>query len=228
MRIIEPFADFMFPEDFEGSTKFPYLKRLEKIARTCYQSEGDICEGSDKKLIQKLLNKKHYPMFDHMHISVLAFCDRGVSHEIVRHRLAAYAQESTRYCNYSKKKFGNHITLIKPEWWPELPTGEFEHKDLGRLENGHLYSEWARAMHQAEHSYLALLKQGYRPEQARSVLPNSLKTAIVMTYDFTIWRHFFQLRTPHAAHPQMRQIMKPLLRKFRENIPLIFDDVGEI
>jgi thymidylate synthase (FAD) len=228
MRIIEPSADFMFPEDFKGDTKFPYLKRLERIARTCYQSEGNICDGSDKKLIQKLLNKKHYPMFDHAHISVIALCDRGVSHEIVRHRLAAYAQESTRYCNYSKDKFSGHVTFIKPCFFPDIQLGTFGLDDVRCNANDYTENSyhWLKAMLAAEDRYLRMVGNGCSPQEARSVLPNSLKTSIVMTYDFTVWRHFFQLRTAHAAHPQMRQIIRPLLQKFKANIPLIFDDIN--
>lgn len=236
MRIIEPGFEVMFTEQLDGA-----LKRLEQIARTCYKSEDRIHEGSDVKLIKTLLSRKHFPMFDHVSVSVRVVCDRGVTHEIVRHRIAAYAQESTRYCNYGKDKFGGHVTFIKPCFFPEIPLGTFTCIDnisphiLKITEEGNesptvtnrgcLVTDWAEAMLFAEDKYLFMLTNGASPQEARSVLPNSLKTEIVMTLDLTAWRHFFELRTGKSAHPQMREIAVPMLAKFKRLIPLVFDDI---
>jgi thymidylate synthase (FAD) len=220
MRIIEPGFELLFTEQLNDITK-----RLERIARTCYKSEDRISEGSDLKLIQTLLSRKHFPMFDHVSISVRVICDRGVTHEIVRHRIAAYAQESTRFCNYSKARFGNHLTFIKPCFFPDIPCGEFDGpKDFEeRLSPAEV--NWLAAISESEHRYINLLNLGCKPEEARSVLPNSLKTEIVMTLDLTAWHHFFELRTGKAAHPQMREIAIPMLEEFKANVPLVFDDI---
>ena len=137
-------------------------------------------------------------------------CWCGNSHEIVRHRIAAYSQESTRYCNYSNSKFGNEITVIEPFFFKDNPER---------------YELWKTAMEQAEATYFSLLKIGASPQEARSVLPNSLKTEIVVTYNLREWRHFFKLRTSAAAHPQMREIARPLLKAFQAQIPVVFDDI---
>ncbi len=135
-------------------------------------------------------------------------CDRGVSHELVRHRLAAYSQESTRYANYSKEKFGNEITVVKPSFWEE---------------NSEEYKIWESAMQSAEKAYMDLLRQGAKPQEARSVLPNSLKTEIVMSCNFREWRHVFSLRCSRASHPQIREIMLALLFDLQSRIPILFE-----
>jgi thymidylate synthase (FAD) len=145
-------------------------------------------------------------------VTVRIICDRGVSHEIVRHRIASYSQESTRYCNYSKEKFNNQITFIEPCFWESYDQEE-------------KYSVWKVAMEAAENTYFHLISLGSTPQEARSVLPNSLKTEIVVTMNMREWRHFFRLRTAAAAHPQMIQIAKPMLAEFKSIIPIIFDDI---
>ena len=222
MRIIEPSFEIMFKETLHNFTK-----KLERIARTCYKSEDKISEDTDLRLIKTLLGRKHYPMFDHVTVSVRVICDRGVAHEIVRHRIAAYAQESTRFCNYSKDKFGGHITFIKPCFFPEIICGIADPKYLSIDKPPKTKAAmWTHQMYWCEKTYLKMIEEGCKPEEARSVLPNSLKTEIVMTLDLTAWRHFFTLRTAKAAHPQMREITVPLLEKFKTLIPLIFDDIG--
>ena len=146
----------------------------------------------------------------HHNVTVKFIVDRGVSHEIVRHRTASFCQESTRYCNYSKDKFGNEITVIKPFFWDEYSKA---------------YTYWRGACAIAESDYFSLLKCGATPQEARSVLPNSLKTEVVMTANCECWHHFFELRTPQAAHPQMREVAIPLLKDFQINIPTLFDDI---
>ena len=149
-------------------------------------------------------------MIEHEKISVRVVCDRGVSHEIVRHRIASYSQESTRYCNYSKEKFGKELTFIKPVFWEE------DSKE---------YQLWKNLMKKTEASYNELIEMGAAPQEARSILPNSLKTEIVITMNLREWRHFFRLRTSKKAHPQMRQIRRMILEYFKENIPAVFDDI---
>lgn len=157
-----------------------------------------------------LIKHGHEAMLEHEFITVRFICDRGVSHEIVRHRVASYAQESTRYCNYSKDKFGNEITVIRPCYFYE------------DTEN---YRIWKASCEAAEKAYFALLDSDASPQEARSVLPTSLKTEIVMTANLREWRHFFRLRTSEAAHPQMRELTIPLLRELKSRIPIIFDDI---
>jgi thymidylate synthase (FAD) len=152
----------------------------------------------------------HESVIEHEKVSVRIICDRGVSHEIVRHRLAAYSQESTRFCNYSDDRFGNEITVVEPLFF-EPGTRNWE--------------IWRDAMLAAEEAYFTLLRNGALPQEARSVLPNSLKTEIVVTYNLREWRHFFRVRTSGRAHPQMREITVPMLKEFKERIPVIFDDI---
>jgi thymidylate synthase (FAD) len=149
-------------------------------------------------------------VLEHEAVSVRIICDRGVSHEIVRHRIASYSQESTRYCNYSKGKFGGEICVIRPCFWQQ---------------DSEQYAIWQHAMQCAEDAYNALVAKGAQPQHARSVLPNSLKTEIVVSMNLREWRHFFELRTAPASHPQMREIAMPMLAEFKQRIPVIFDEL---
>ena len=205
MNIIKP--SFIIESDVDGEY---ILKHLEKAGRTAYKSENNINYDSAQKFVKKIMNFKHESVLEHISVTVRVICDRGVTHEIVRHRLASYTQESTRYVNYSKGKFNSEITVIDPIFWK---------KDSDK------YKIWHSAMRFAEESYMDLINAGATPQEARSVLPNSLKTEIVMTMNIRSWRHFFTLRCHKAAHPQMREIALPLLEKFKEIIPVLFDDL---
>lgn len=207
MKIIAP---YYIIEDLLNGEEL--IKRIERFGRTCYKSEDKITDESAKKFIQNIIKRGHESVLEHEKITVRVVCDRGVSHEIVRHRIASYSQESTRYCNYSNEKFGSELTFIMPVFWENE-----ERKEELEL--------WKQAMMNAEKSYFALLEAGAHPQEARSVLPNSLKTEIVMTMNLREWRHFFRLRTSEASHPQMRQIAKAMLNEFREKVPVIFDDI---
>jgi len=156
----------------------------------------------------------HESVIEHEKITVRIICDRGVTHEIVRHRIASYSQESTRYCNYSNNKFGNEITVIEPSFW-----------DKNSKKDKIKYNTWKKALIKAEEAYLKLIELGATPQEARSVLPNSLKTEIVVTMNIREWRHFFKLRTSKAAHPQMQEIARPILDEFKKLIPVLFDDI---
>lgn len=186
------------------------LKRIEKAGRTCYKSEDRITEESAESFVRKLIERGHESVLEHESITVRFVCDRGISHEIVRHRLASYSQESTRYCNYSGDRFGSELTFIRPCFFAGEPWA---------------YFAWYNAMGFAENVYLDLLSDGCTPQQARSVLPSSTKTEIVMTANLREWRHFLKLRTAKVAHPQMRELTVPLLHELQERIPVVFDDI---
>ncbi|MCI8378673.1 MAG: FAD-dependent thymidylate synthase [Lachnospiraceae bacterium] len=188
------------------------LQHIEKIGRVCYKSEDKITADGEsaKKFVKMIIGRGHEAMIEHSSLSVKFTVDRGVSHELVRHRIASFAQESTRYCNYSKDKFDNGVTFIKP----------FFFKD-----DSERYTAWLSAMDVAEQSYLKLLELDATPQEARSVLPNSTKTEIIITANYREWRNFFKLRTAKAAHPQMREVTIPLLAELKNKLPIIFDDI---
>lgn len=187
------------------------LKKIEKIGRVCYKSEKKISEDSAEKFIANILKSGHESVIEHEKISVRVICDRGVSHEIVRHRIASYSQESTRYCNYSHEKFSKELTVIKPMFW---------HEDSKE------YKIWLEIMNEIEEKYNKLIEMGAKPQEARSILPNSLKTEIIVTMNLREWRHFFKLRTSMRAHPQMREVALMILEKFKKEIPVFFDDIS--
>lgn len=205
MKIIKP---HIIIEDSVNGKEI--LRKIEKIGRVCYKSEKNICEESAEKFIKSIINRGHESVIEHVSISVRIICDRGVTHEIVRHRLASYSQESTRYCNYSSDKFGNELTFIDPCFWEE---------------SSETYKIWIDSMSQIEKEYIQLIESGAKPQEARSILPNSIKTEIVMTMNLREWRHFFKLRTSIAAHPQMREVAIMIFDEFKKNIPVIFDDI---
>ena len=197
-------------KDFEGQK---VLQKLELVGRTCYKSEDKITEDSAAKFVAGLIKRGHEAMLEHVSITVTFVTDRGISHEIVRHRLASYAQESTRYCNYSQDKFGHELTFIIPDF--------LEYGSEG-------FKLWKDEMKQVEKTYFAMLEAGHTPQEARSVLPNSLKTELVMTANLREWRAFFKLRAANstgAAHPQMLEITRPLLDDLKAMIPVVFDDI---
>ena len=194
------------------------LRCIERAGRTCYKSEetnkygyAGYSEEKTKKFVKMLIERGHESVIEHARATVRIICDRGVTHELVRHRLASYSQESTRYCNYSGDKFGSEVTFI----------------DLRHfLPNPEARKLWEVAMKQAEANYLELVNQhGVPPQFARAVLPNSLKTEIVTTANLREWRHIFRLRTAKAAHPQMQEVMGSMLQDFQRIFPVIFDDI---
>ena len=199
MRIVKPSFHI---EEVDG---MELLKKIEKAGRTCYKSEDRITDDSALTFVKTICKSGHESVLEHEKVTVRIICDRGVSHEIVRHRIAAYSQESTRYCNYSNSKFGNEITVIEPLFFKDNPER---------------YELWKTAMEQAEATYFSLLKIGASPQEARSVLPNSLKTEIVVTYNLREWKHFFKLRTSPAAHPQMREVAGMVYEEFQKKLPV--------
>lgn len=205
MKIVQP--------SFEILASTPNMELLiERGIRTAYKSEDRIEEGSAAKIISHVKSLKHESTLEHGVISVKFITDRGVTHELVRHRIASFTQESTRYCNYGKGKFGSEITVIEPFFFDKM---------------SHAYMRWKDICTATEKVYLDLLDVGCKPQEARSVLPNSLKTEIVVTANVREWRKIMELRTSKEAHPQIRQIMCPLLAVMRERWPTLFDDVGD-
>lgn len=210
MKIIDPYVE-VYP--FDGKQ---IVKNLERYARTAYKSEGAITGDSYDAFLRRIIKRGHTSTLEHEKVTVKFVVDRGISHEIVRHRVgAAYTQESTRYCNYSKdglgNGFGNEITVIRPFFFPE---------------NSAEYKAWHSCCKTAEVDYMRLLSLGRTPQEARSVLPNSLKTEIVVTYNIREWRHFFSLRCAKEAHPQMRQVTIPLFIRMRERLIPLLDDLS--
>lgn len=185
------------------------LMTLEEIGRTCYLSESND-KVSSADFIRKVLKRGHESVIEHMSFTVRIICDRGVSHELVRHRLASYSQESTRYCDYHKEGENDGCTFIQPYF-----------KDF----TNEKYECWYNAMYEADKAYRNLRRLGASPQEARGVLPNDLKTEIVMTQNLRSWRHFFKLRTEIYAHPKMRQITIPLLEECKRLYPVIFEDI---
>lgn len=209
MRIIEPSHFFETP--ICGDHGRAMLQLIERAARTCNKSECKITSESAGDFVRKIAQvKKHVCVIEHASVTIRFICDRGVTHEIVRHRIAAYSQESTRYCNYSKDQFGKEITVIQPPFWPVASAP---------------WMQWKSACEGAEANYFALLEQGASAQEARSVLPNSLKTEIVMTANLREWRHVLLLRCAKAAHPQMQQLMRPVLAEFQKYLPELFEDI---
>lgn len=188
------------------------LANIAAAGRVCYQSES---KSDDAAFVRKRIKQGHESVLEHEKISVRIICDRGVSHELVRHRIASYSQESTRYCNYSKGKFGSELTFIRPYW---------DDRSI-RAEMIRLRACWQEACLNAEWSYKKMIDAGCTPEAARAVLPNCLKTEVVMTANLREWRHFFKLRCAPAAHPDMRIIANMLLTAFKDVVPVVFDDI---
>jgi thymidylate synthase (FAD) len=206
MKIIKQSWEFLREPNGEE-----ILKIIEESGRTCYKSEEKITEDSARKFVNGIIKSGHHSVLEHYNVSARIITDRGVTHEIVRHRLVSYSQESTRYCNYSQDKFGKEITIILPVWFYDIKDEQ--------------YLAWKECCKHCESSYFILLTLGQTPQQARTVLPNSLKTEIVMTCNLREWRHFFTLRTSKAAHPQMRELATSMLEGFKEKIPVLFDDI---
>lgn len=208
MKIIKPSVELINPIPYEVA-----LNTIEIAGRTCYQSEDKMTEGSAEDFIRRIIQRDHESVLEHVSVTARFICDRGVSHEIVRHRIGAYSQESTRYCNYSKGQFGNEITVIEP-CFVEYGTGS--------------YVVWKDACEMAEAYYMRLMNGNTKhltPQEARSVLPNSLKTTLVVTYNLREWRHFLRLRCAPGAHPQMRQVANMARELLTERYPVFFEDL---
>ncbi|MBQ9495988.1 MAG: FAD-dependent thymidylate synthase [Selenomonadaceae bacterium] len=205
MKIIEASVELV--EDFDAAA---VMKKLERAGRVCYKSEGNIKADSAEKFIRGIIKRGHESVIEHASVSFKIICDRGVTHELVRHRLASYSQESSRFCDYSAGKFGGELTFIKPCFWSD---------------DDENFLLWKETMAQLEKNYLAMRANGAKPEEARSILPNSLKTEIFVTMNLRELRHFLKLRTAAAAHPQMREVALKIYKILAEKLPAVFDDI---
>jgi thymidylate synthase (FAD) len=205
MKVIEPSYEILTTIDRDK-----ILKDIESAGRTCYKSEDRITNQSAPKFVKMILEKAHGSVIEHQHLSVKFIVDRGVSHELVRHRLASFSQESTRYCNYTKGKFDGEMTYIKPLFWKESSDN---------------YKYWLEAMEAVEHLYRSMVMRGASAQEARSILPNSLKTEIVVTSNLRHWREILKQRCHKSAHPQIREVMIPLLIELQLELPEIFNGI---
>ena len=197
------------------------LKLIEKIGRTCYKSEDKITEDSYEKFVKRLIDHKHESVLEHSMISVHIVTSRGVTHELVRHRLASYSQESTRYCRYDK----DHVKYIIPEWCNEIKEGVYDDvHSFGYVTDEAQYYFLTMCL-QNEYDYCFLLDKGWTAEKAREILPNCLKTEIHMTTNIREWRHALKLRCHPTAHPNMREIMRMILPDLQSKVPIVFDDI---
>ncbi len=209
MKIIKPY--YIIEDELNEDI---ILKKIEKAGRTCYKSEANIKEDSAQKFVSNIIKRGHESVIEHEKITIRLICDRGVTHELVRHRIASYSQESTRYCNYSNEKFENELTFIEPCFFNQNTENDIKNKEI-----------WLNCMQNIENDYLNLIKNGAKPEEARAILPNSLKTEIVVTMNLRAWRHFFKLRTANTAHPQIREISNMILKELKQKLPTIFGDL---
>ncbi|MBR4643179.1 MAG: FAD-dependent thymidylate synthase [Selenomonadaceae bacterium] len=205
MKIIEAGVELV--DDFDAAA---IMKKIERAGRVCYKSEGNITCDSAEKFIRGIIKRGHESVIEHATVSFKIICDRGVTHELVRHRIASFSQESTRFCDYTAGKFGGELTFIKPCFWND---------------DDENFKLWKETMALVEKNYLALRANGARPEEARSILPNSLKTEIFVTMNLREWRHFLKLRTAKAAHPQMREVALKIYSILAEKLPAVFDDI---
>lgn len=213
MKIVDAQHEIILPYPDWRTAHDTILRMIEKAGRTCYKSEDKITSESASRFVRNIVKNGHEAMLEHASLTVRFIVDRGVSHELVRHRIASFAQESTRYCNYSQEKFGKEITVIRPFFLDSDSVA---------------YQTWKTAMEGAEASYFNLLSLGCTPQEARTVLPNSLKTEVVMTANMREWRHFFRLRAlgeTGKPHPQMEEVALSLLSDLQKYLPEIFDDL---
>lgn len=211
MKVISSKAEILTDISPDGLEE---LQLIEKAGRTAYKSEDNMTEdgASAKRFVHMLIKLGHESVLEHSILTVRFICDRGVSHEIVRHRMASFTQESTRYCNYAKEHFGNELIFVEPS---SIGIDTIE------------YMRWMQACEEAERKYIEMIMAGCKAEQARAVLPNSIKTEVVMTANYREWRHFFELRCAKAAHPDMRKLALELLSDVQLAIPIVFDDIYE-
>jgi len=196
MQIIQPSAELLGEPD-----GIAMLRHIERCGRVCYKSEWRITGDSYAAFIGKIIANGHEAVLEHASATVRVVCDRGVSHEIVRHRLASYCQESTRYVSY------DDIEVVCPQGLSEEQ-----------------YAAWEAAMLACERAYKQMRDLGCAPQIARSVLPNALKTELMMTANLREWRHFFRLRLGTGAHPQMREVAAMVLAELKSKIPIVFDE----
>lgn len=203
MKIVEP---KVYVEKFDG---LKIMKNIELACRTCYRSEGQITEDSYKKLLQNCINKGHESVLEHEKITIRMICDIGVYKDLTRHRFASFSIESSRYCNYGKDKFDNELKFIKP----------------CNIEPGQIYAFWMNEMQNIEHTYQEMSRRGCTPDQMRLILPHSTAALVTMTANIREWKHILELRANKFAHPSVQQVMIPIAKLFKEQMPEIFNNL---
>lgn len=203
MRIVEPWIKV---ERIDG-TKI--MKRIERACRTCYRSEGNITEDSYKKLLNNCITRGHESVLEHEKVTVRIYSDIGSYKDLTRHRFASFSVESTRYCSYDKDKYGNEISFINPVY----------------IEDKEIYEIWKNTMQEIENSYIKMKELGATTDMCREILPHSTAAEYTMTANIREWKHILSLRTTKHVHPSIRQVLIPLLKHFKEQMPEIFGDV---
>lgn len=235
MKLIRESVSLLFNgSPLDDKSEIEIGQFLEQCGRICYKSEEKISPESYKKFLSMIIASGHHSILEHINISAKIITNRGVTHELVRHRLGAYSQESTRYCNYSSNRFGNELTFIVPVWISDEKI-ESLYKDLVLKYNfaAEVSSDtdpdmvWFLSVMENENSYVKLLKYGYTPEKAREILPNSLATTIMVTYNLRQWIHVLNQRLSPQCHPQMRQLMTLIKSEFLDKLPLFFGIIDE-
>jgi thymidylate synthase (FAD) len=216
MRIINQSYTILYPFTIDNSLKEGFIKEaklIEIAGRTAYKSENNITDDSYNDFIRRIIKNKHEAVIEFGNMGVKFTTNRGVSHELVRHRLCSFVQESTRYCNYIEEKFNNKITVVRPSSWNDYFIED--------------QREWENTMNELENKYFAMINRGRSPQQARGILPNDLKTEIVVRTNFREWRHIFKLRCTKTAHPDIRALFIPLRDKCIELLPCVFEDLKD-
>lgn len=203
MKIVDPWIQV---ENYDGKK---IMQNLERACRTCYRSEDLITDESYSKLLKNCLNRGHESILEHEKITVRMYVDIGVYKDLTRHRFGSFSIESTRYCNYGKDKFDNEIKFIKPVYFDENEKAEY----------------WVGAMHDIEQYYLKMTALGCKPDEMRMILPHSTAAEVTMTANIREWRHILDLRTKKMTHPAIRQVLIPLLLKFKQDMPELFDAI---
>lgn len=218
MKIIKPVIEV---EDYDG---IKIMKNIERACRTCYRSEGLITEDSYKKLLNNCINRGHESVLEHEKITIRMTCDIGVYKDLTRHRFGSFSIESTRYCNYGKDKFDNEIKFIEPVFYtPEL---EKDYTDATDRLNCLKTEYWIKCMSLIEKYYMTMQKDtNATPDELRMILPHSTAAQVTMTANIREWRHILDLRTKKMTHPSIRQILIPLLLKFKKDMPELFDSI---
>lgn len=203
MRIVEPWIKV---EKIDGKQ---IMQRIERACRTCYRSEGKITEDSYKNLIKNCITRGHESVLEHEKVTVRIYDDIGSYKDLTRHRFASFSVESTRYCSYDKDKYGNEISVINPVY----------------IEDKEIYEIWKNTIQEMEKGYMKMKELGAATDMCRNLLPHSTAAEYTMTANIREWKHIFSLRANNHVNPAIRQVMIPLLKYFKEQMPEIFDDV---
>ena len=203
MRIVEPWIKV---ERIDGKK---IMKRIERACRTCYRSEGKITDDSYKNLINNCITRGHESVLEHEKVTVRIYSDIGSYKDLTRHRFASFSVESTRYCSYDKDKYGNEIAFINPVY----------------IEDKEMYKVWGKTMQEIEKNYIKMKKLGATTDMCRELLPHSTAGEYTMTANIREWKHILSLRTTKYVHPSIRQVLIPLLKYFKEEMPEIFGNI---